>query len=69
MRKSWLMITLLLPAVLYATAAYAYIGPGAGLSAVGSLVALLGSVALGLIGFIWYPIKRLLKGRKRKSDG
>ena len=43
--------------------AAAYIGPGAGLSALGSLVALIGAFFLLLAGFVWYPVKRLLRGR------
>jgi hypothetical protein len=45
-------------------AAAAYVGPGAGLSAIGTLVALVGAVFLAIVGFIWYPIKRLLRGRR-----
>lgn len=45
--------------------ALAYVGPGAGLTAIGTVLALIGAVLLGLFGFIWYPVKRLL--RKRKS--
>ena len=41
--------------------AQAYIGPGAGLSALGSLLALLGAVLLVVIGFIWYPVKRVIR--------
>jgi ABC-type nickel/cobalt efflux system permease component RcnA len=57
--------------VLAPTVAVAYIGPGAGLSAIGSLLALVAAVLVALIGFVWYPIKRLLRllrGRRR-SDG
>ena len=50
---SWVWFT---PAV-----AQAYIGPGAGLSALGSLLALLGAVLLTLVGFIWYPVKRVIR--------
>lgn len=45
--------------------AAAYIGPGAGLSAIGTLVALVGAVLLALVGFVWYPMKRL-RARLRK---
>jgi hypothetical protein len=45
-------------------AAAAYIGPGAGLSAIGTLVAVVGAVFLAIVGFIWYPIKRLFGGRR-----
>lgn len=39
----------------------AYIGPGAGLSALGSLLALLGAVLLIIVGFVWYPVKRVMR--------
>lgn len=48
--------------------AWAYIGPGSGLSAVGAAFALVASVAVALIGFVWYPLKRIvrrLSGSKR----
>jgi len=45
----------------------AYVGPGAGLSALGSLFALLAAVVVAIFGFIWYPIKRLL-GKRRATE-
>ena len=47
--------------------ALAYIGPGAGLAAIGTVIALVGAVLLALFGFVWYPIKRLLSWKKVKS--
>lgn len=44
-------------------AAAAYVGPGAGLSALGSLLALIAAVLVAIAGFIWYPVKRLLRKR------
>ena len=43
------------------TAAEAYLGPGAGLSAIGSVVSVISAVFLAIVGFIWYPIKRLFR--------
>jgi len=52
--------------------AFAYIGPGAGITAIGTVIALFGAVLLAIVGFIWYPVKRLkakLKERKQaKKD-
>ncbi len=48
--------------------AYAYLGPGAGLSAIGSLVALVAAVLFAIVGFLWYPIKRFIKSNKKKSE-
>ena len=48
--------------------AEAYIGPGAGIAAIGTVLALVGGVLLAIVAFIWYPIKRLLvKIKKIKS--
>ena len=46
----------------------AYVGPGAGLSGIGALIALIGAVLLALFGFVWYPVKRLLR-KCRKPKG
>lgn len=50
-------------------AAEAYIGPGAGLSAIGSLLALIGAVLLAIVGFVWYPVRRLLRRGKAAKGG
>jgi hypothetical protein len=52
---------------MWATPAFAYLGPGVGLSAIGAFLALVLGVILAFVGFIWYPVKRLL--RKRKATG
>lgn len=49
---------------LVAVPAQAYAGPGAGLSMIGSLIALVGALLAGIFGFIWFPMKRMLKKRK-----
>lgn len=60
----------LLAAALLASAgpALAYAGPGAGLTMIGSLLALVTAVLTGIYGFIWYPVKRLLKRRKQGPE-
>lgn len=47
--------------LMVATDAQAYIGPGAGLTAIGSLLALVAAVVVGIFGFVWFPIRRLIK--------
>ncbi|MEL6477403.1 MAG: hypothetical protein AAFR17_08755 [Pseudomonadota bacterium] len=50
--------------------AAAYVGPGAGLGAIGTVLALIAAVVLAIVGFLWYPIKRMLKGKKKPApDG
>ena len=39
----------------------AYVGPGAGLGAVGALFAVLAAVVLGLVGLVLYPIQLIRK--------
>ena len=50
-----------------ATAA-AYIGPGAGLSVIGTVLAFLSAVVFMVIGFVWYPVKRLLAAKGLPRD-
>lgn len=50
------------------TPALAYMGAGAGLSAIGSILSFLGVFALMLFGFVWYPIKRRFKKNKGESE-
>ena len=52
---------------MWAMPASAYVGPGVGLSAIGAFLALIMGVILAFFGFIWYPVKVLL--RKRNAAG
>lgn len=65
-------LTLLLGLVL-PRLAIAYIGPGAGLTAIGTFLALVAGLLVAIVGFVWYPIKRLIRRlntvRMRKKDG
>lgn len=66
-----------LPAALAATlaaalcsfpvSAYAYLGPGAGISAVGSILAVIFALIAAIVGFVWYPVKRIFR-KKQASD-
>lgn len=40
-------------------AALAYGGPGSVISGVGAVLAALGALLAALLGFVWYPLKRL----------
>lgn len=65
------LLTAVVPACLagFAAAAEAYIGPGAGLTAIGTVLALIGAVVLAVFGFVWYPIKRLMaRLRAKRAD-
>lgn len=53
--------------LLFSTPAFAYVGPGAGLTAIGTMIAVVAVVVLALAGFVWYPLKRILR-RNRPAD-
>lgn len=54
-------------ALLWGGEAVAYIGPGAGVTVIGTVIAVVGAVLLMIVGFIYYPIKRLLRARRHNS--
>lgn len=65
-----LMRSLALAVAIAPAAAHAYVGPGAGLTAIGTMLALVAAVLLAVVGFVWYPLKRLMgKGDSDKRSG
>ena len=59
---------LLISSTLAAMPALAYLGPGGAVSSIGALLALIGAVLLAVIGFVWFPLKRMLSGKSRTVD-
>jgi hypothetical protein len=52
------------------SAAWAYVGPGAGLSMIGSLIAVVAAVLVAVLGLFILPVRMLLKRRRvRAGDG
>jgi hypothetical protein len=49
--------------LLIPTAAQAYIGPGAGLTAIGSLLGLIAAIGMAIFGLLWFPIKSYRRKR------
>jgi len=66
--QSIIILSLMVIALLLAApqGTEAYVGPGAGIAAIGTVIALIGGILLAIVAFIWYPIKRLLAKIKRK---
>ena len=56
------LITLLL---IISSPASAYIGPGMGGGVIAAVLGVVGAVLLALFGILYYPIKRMLKNRKK----
>jgi len=48
--------------------ALAYVGPGAGLSIIGSLLSFFAAIIVGIFGFLWFPVRRLLRKRKQARE-
>lgn len=65
MRRLSVCLTIVTLTCVSPSIALAYIGPGAGISAIGTALALIAALVLAIVGFVWYPIKRLLGGRKK----
>ncbi len=61
MNKIFLTIVLFL----MSNSAFAYIGPGVGGGIIAAIFGVIGAVLLLLFGILYYPIKRMLKNRKK----
>jgi hypothetical protein len=48
--------------------AHAYMGPGLGLGFLGAVFGVIGSIFLGIVAIIWYPIKRLWRKLRPRRD-
>ncbi len=59
-------VSVFLAATLLSVSAHAYVGPGLGAGLLATVLGILGSIFLLIVGVIYYPIKRFLK-QKRKA--
>ena len=57
------LVILILLAV--SPAALAYIGPGAGISVLGSLLGILGTIVVAIGAIIFWPVRKFLKRKKQ----
>ena len=46
----------------------AYVGPGVGIAAIRAFFAIVAGIVAAIFGFLWYPIKRLLRKRKQSKN-
>ena len=61
-------ICVLLLVIFVQQPAMAYVGPGTGIAALGALLAIIVGVIAALFGFLWYPMKRMMKKRKQAAS-
>ncbi len=63
-----LRIIVLLLLTISASPAAAYIGPGAGISVLGSLLGILATIFVAIGAILFWPIRKLMKRRKAKKE-
>lgn len=63
-----LAICVLMLVIFVQQPAMAYVGPGTGIAALGALIAIIVGVIAALFGFLWFPMKRLMKKRKEAAS-
>jgi len=69
MRNVLLVLLFCAPLFCVPLNAYAYIGPGLGVGAIGVVCGALLSIVLALLAILWYPFKRLLKKKPKLDTG
>lgn len=68
MKMNRLIISTAFIILLFPISAMAYLGPGATISSIGALLAAIAGIIVAIFGFLFYPIRRLLRKRKKKSS-
>ncbi len=68
-RKQAALLSFFVGALFAAGPAAAYMGPGAGLGMIGSLVAVIGAVLIALLGIVILPVRMILKKRRKTANG
>ena len=66
MKKYNLFLSVVL--ICISSQAYAYIGPGVGGGTIAVVIGILVSIFLGIFAVLYYPIKRILRNKKNKSE-
>lgn len=56
-------------ALILATPAHAYIGPGAGAGTIIVTIGVLAAIVMAFFAILWYPLKRAMKKRRSGKDG
>lgn len=68
MRLLILVLGMLVLALAPPHAAEAYIGPGAGAGTIAVVLGILASILMAFVAIVWYPLKRLARGRKARRQ-
>jgi membrane protein implicated in regulation of membrane protease activity len=68
MKINWLIIIAVCILLIFPVSVMAYLGPGAAVSSIGALLAAIAGIIVAILGFLWYPIRRLIRRLKKKSS-
>ena len=66
--KTALKLLALLPLLLLTNSAVAYVGPGAGISVLGSLLSILATIFVAIGAIIFWPLRKYMKRRKARLN-
>jgi hypothetical protein len=58
-------INLIIALLIISSPIFAYVGPGMGGGLIAAVLGVIGAILLALFGILYYPIKRMLKNRKK----
>ena len=58
-------INLIIVLLSISSSVFAYVGPGMGGGVIAAVLGVVGAILLALFGILYYPIKRMLKNRKK----
>lgn len=62
-------ILFILAVLIHPEAAHAYGGPGSVISGIGALLAAVATLVAFLFGFVWFPLKRLIRKMRSRRMG
>ena len=68
MKINRLIIVAVCILLLFPMSVMAYLGPGAAVSSIGALLAAIAGIIVAIFGFLWYPIRRLIRRLKQKRN-
>ena len=58
-------INLIIALLTISSPVFAYLGPGMGGGIIAGVLGIIGALLLAIFGLLYYPIKRMLKNRKK----
>ena len=63
-----LRILVLFLLTFFASPAFAYVGPGAGISVLGSLLGILATILVAIGAIIFWPVRKFMKRKKARAE-